>query len=132
MPIKNHTTKNHSCQALVFVCIDWRLHPKIEADFKKKYGRFDVCATAGAIKGFSDPIVKNFFLKQIEISRKLHHIKTVVLTIHRDCGAYGGSGAFANADDEKRRAKIELDKAEEIIIKKFPNLKIIKQFIEFD
>lgn len=125
MPIKHHTAS-----AIIFACIDWRLHPKIETDFQKKYGRFDLCATAGAIKGFFDPAAKNYFLKQIEISQKLHHIKKVVLTIHRDCGAYGGSKSFVNADDEYRRAKTELGKAEKIILKKFPHLQILKQFIE--
>ncbi|MEK9165605.1 MAG: carbonic anhydrase [Patescibacteria group bacterium] len=133
MLTKNHQTQHpHYCNAIVFVCIDWRLHPKIEADFKKKYGRFDLCATAGSIKGFFDPEIKKFLLKQIEISHKLHHTKTVVLTFHRDCGAYGGSSSFADRDDEKRRAKIELNKAEKIISKKFPQLKIIKQFIELE
>ena len=124
------TTISHSCKAIIFACIDWRLHPKIEEHFKKKYGQFDLCATAGAIKGFFDPMIKNYFLKQIEISRKLHYIKTVVLTIHRDCGAYGGSSSFDSLDYEMKRAKIELDKAEKIISKQFPKLKIIKQFLE--
>lgn len=125
------STKNHAASAIVFACIDWRLHPKIiEACFKEKYGQFDLCATAGAIKGFFDLEIQKYLLNQIEISHKLHQIKTVVLTIHQDCGAYGGSSSFANADDEHRRAKIELDKAEKIIIQEFPHLQILKHFIE--
>ena len=33
-------------------------------------------------------------LKQVEISRRLHSVKTVILINHEDCGAYGEAGTL--------------------------------------
>lgn len=121
---------SHSCPAIIFGCIDWRLHPGLEDIFSKKYHRFDLCATAGSLKGFSEPSIKNFLFKQITISQNLHQSKTIVLTMHRDCGAYGGSQSFAGPEAEFKHHQKELQKIGRLLSQKFPGLKIETFFVE--
>jgi len=121
---------SHTCTAIVFTCIDWRLHPQVERLCKEKYGTFDLCATAGAIKGFEDQKIKNFLLEQIAISHKLHEITIVVLTAHHDCGAYGGVKAFEDKDAEIEHHKKELEKVASTVSEKFPNLTVETYFLD--
>ena len=109
---------------LLFACLDWRLHPQIEEYFTKNNQGADLCVTAGSIKGLIDPQTQNYFLAQIEISKKLHNCQAIILTMHLDCGAYGGASAFENKDLEVANAKNELAKARAIVLQKFPELNI--------
>lgn len=109
---------------LLFSCLDWRLHPAIDNYFAKENIACDMCVTAGSLKGLLDPQTQDFFLKQIETSKNLHHCQEIVLTMHIDCGAYGGSAAFANAEEEITCYKNELKRAKQTISGKFPEIKI--------
>lgn len=123
---------SHNCPAIVFTCIDWRLHPCVEELLKERYGAFDLCVTAGAAKGFSDPVARDFLLSQIEISQKLHNSDTVVLAMHRDCGAYGGSGAFADKEAEFAHHSKILEETAGLTKSRFPELKLEKFFIDLE
>jgi len=117
---------------IVFGCLDWRLHPRFENYFCKKGITVDLCVTAGSLKGLIDPATQDFFLKQIEISKNLHHCQEIVLTMHMDCGAYGGSAAFGNIDEEIACYEKELWRAKEIIGQKFPDLPVKTWLIGLD
>lgn len=132
MSSKNNEHKIHSCFTVVFTCLDWRLHPQLENYFKEKYGTFDLCVVAGSLKGLLDKTTQDYFLKQIEISQKLHNSKAIILTMHKDCGAYGGSLNFKGAEEEFFHHKKILAGAEKILSKKFPRTKIIKYFIDLE
>ena len=123
---------SHNCKAIAFTCIDWRLHPQLEELLKEHCGVFDLCATAGAVKGLHNSSSQDFFLNQIEISVKLHSPETIILTVHRDCGAYGGSGAFANKDEEFAHHSKVLEETADFLKAKFPEFKIEKFFIELE
>ncbi len=114
----NKTTK------LLFTCLDWRLHPAIENYFAKSDIACDMCITAGSLKGLIDPATQDFFIKQIEVSKNLHHCQAAVLTMHMDCGAYGGAAAFSGPEEEIACYKKELQNAKRIINEKFPDLAI--------
>lgn len=80
----------HKCDAIVIHCIDFRMQKYIDAWLKKRFEDFtyDRVSVAGGI-------FDNYFvLKQVEISKKLHGIKKVILINHEDCGAYGRSGTY--------------------------------------
>lgn len=109
---------------IIFACLDWRLHPAIENYFAAENVACDMCVTAGSLKGLIDPAARDFFLKQIETSQNLHHCREVVLTMHMDCGAYGGSAAFSGPEEEISRDKEELRRAKEIIGGRFPELPV--------
>jgi carbonic anhydrase len=122
----------HSCKAIVFNCIDWRLHPDCEKYFQKKYKTYDMFYTAGSVKGLLEEGTKDLFLKQIEISRNLHSSKTVALTAHHDCGAFGGMANFKDKKEELSYYKQILDDAKKIVLAKFPDAKIEKYFIDLE
>jgi len=109
---------------IVFTCLDWRLHPQVENYFTQNGDGCEMCVTAGSIKALIDPVTQKYFLEQIDISKKLHNCQAVVLTAHIDCGAYGGSTAFENRQQEIERYKNEIEKAKKIINAKFPDLPI--------
>jgi len=117
---------------IVFTCLDWRLHPQIENYFTGEGDGCDMCVTAGSIKELIDPKTQGFMLNQIEISKNLHNCQAVALTMHMDCGAYGGSGAFSGPEEEISRGKEELRRAKEIIGGRFPELAVKTWLIGLD
>jgi carbonic anhydrase len=78
----------HTCEAVVVHCIDFRLQQILNDWLTERFGvrNYDRISWAGGIKDF-------IYLKnQIDISRRLHKIRKIVLVNHEDCGAYGPSG----------------------------------------
>jgi len=108
---------------VVFACLDWRLHPQIEQFFSQN-GGCDMCVTAGSVKDLIAPATQELFLKQISISKQLHNCQGVALTMHMDCGAYGGSAAFEYAAKETQLCKSELVRAKAIVAARFPELSV--------
>lgn len=116
---------------LLFACLDWRLHPQIEQYFIQN-NNCDCCITAGSIKGLIEETSRQFFLDQIAVSKKLHACQAVILTAHLDCGAYGGSVAFDNTENEIDFHRKELKGAKMIIAKYFPDLAIENYIIHLE
>lgn len=122
----NHS---HHCDALILLCMDWRKHgdglvDKIKSKFGFQKG-CDVITGAGSAKRLLDPVKAEDIFDQIEISKKLHNIHTVVLTNHTDCGAYGEAGT-----EERLLADLKL--AKEIMEKRFPDLKVETALVRLD
>ena len=123
----NHSV--HNCKAIVFNCIDWRLHPASEKYFQKKYKTFDMFYTAGSVKGLLEEETRAFFLKQIETSKGLHNSKIVALAAHHDCGAFGGMANFKDEKEEFSFYQDVLEKARVIVLESFSDAKVEKYFI---
>jgi len=114
--------------------MDFRFNEAIHA-WAEKQGLikdFDLVALAGAQKNFLDEETKAVALKQLDISSRLHGIKTVLLIAHQDCGAYGGSKSFASWDEERAKYSDDLESAAAIIKDKFPTLSVRKLILTFD
>jgi len=114
---------------LAFVCLDWRLHPQVEEYFTKSGDGCDACVTAGSVKGLIDESTRDFLLEQISISLELHNCRKVILTMHADCGAYGGTSSFDGPAAENDHHKRILDEASAIVAGKFPELTVEKYII---
>jgi len=79
--------------ALALTCIDYRL---VDAGVRFLDGLglakdFDQVALAGAsLAAVSDkfPSSNRAFWDHVDIARRLHHVKKLVVVDHRDCGAY--------------------------------------------
>ena len=112
----------HTCEAVVLHCIDFRFRNMLNDYLHKRFPEgYDLVSVAGSVKRLAlDPLENNFVLDQIRASHKLHEPKTMVLIQHEDCGAYGGSKAFADFQEELDTQKSELEKAEQILKKEFP------------
>lgn len=104
---------NHSCEAVIVTCIDFRfqifINRWISQNFDPK--TYDRVAWAGGVKDQEE------ILKQIEISKRLHHTKKAILINHEDCGAYGEEGtAEKHAQD--------LKDTKQKILSQFPDLEV--------
>lgn len=113
--------ENHNAETIVITCIDFRfqeyIHNWLAENFQPR--TYDRGAFAGAAKSL------NTILSQIEISKRLHHIKKVVIINHEDCGAYGPKGHF---DHHVRDLKQVTAKIRE----QFPNLEVETFYIHLD
>lgn len=112
---------DHNCEAVIVTCIDFRFQEYINNWIAQNFPpkSFDRVAIAGGVFDF------DYVLKQVEISKRLHHIKKVILINHEDCGAYGKAGtAEKHASDLKNAAA----KIKQI----YPDLEIETYYLPLD
>ncbi|MBI4137785.1 MAG: hypothetical protein HY472_00865 [Candidatus Sungbacteria bacterium] len=127
--------EHYAAEAFVVRCFDDRFW-KAYKNFLKSLGftHIDPESVAGGAKIFSSPEKesdRDFMLREIEKSIRLHHAKKVMLFTHHDCGAYGGFSRFNNdRDAEFTFHTSEHEKAAEIIRKRFPDLSVESYFID--
>jgi len=117
-----YAMNTHTCEAVVLHCIDFRFRNMLTVYLQQRFPEgYDLVSVAGSVKRLAeDSLENNFVLDQIRVSNRLHEPKTIMLIQHEDCGAYGGSKAFASFDEESNTQKSELEKAELILKKEFP------------
>lgn len=123
----------HHWEVLAVSCIDGRFIKRITEWLAEQTGGvFDYRTEVGASKAIIDcEPDRQGCCNVIETSLKLHSIKQLYLIDHVDCGAYGGSKNFAGEDEERQFHIKHLDKAAEILAKKYPNLEIKKVFADW-
>lgn len=115
----------HTCSTALVRCIDFRLGSAIRDYMQKNnlYNETDIISYAGATKNINDdaggPVET-----QIDLSKSLHSINTVILMNHTDCGGYGGRSAFESAEAEREHHLGELNKAKDRLAAKHPDLTI--------
>ncbi len=111
----------HTCEAAVLHCIDFRLAQALE-EYKKSQniiGDCDVISVAGAVGNIVNPKQESdreFVLRQLGLSKKLHDIKKIILINHTDCGAYGGAAAFPSKEEERAKHEADLHAAKELVL----------------
>lgn len=112
---------NHQAEAIIITCIDFRFQEYINNFLKEHFQpkTYDRGAFAGAAKSLE------IILSQIDVAKRLHHIKKAVLINHEDCGAYGSEGYI----DHHIR---DLQKASNTIKKQFPHLEIETYYLHLD
>jgi carbonic anhydrase len=112
---------NHTCDAVVVFCIDFRFQKYIHNWLDKQFANklYDYVGFAGGTKELET------VLNQIAISVRLHDIKEVVLMHHENCGAYGAEG------NPLRHAQ-DLQKAKKIILQHYPNLHVSLYYIHLN
>lgn len=107
----------HTCDGLVRCCIDFRFWHLIVRYVEENFSfdGWDLSSEAGGVKSILDQAEREAGVKGILISCRLHSMKTIILVAHEDCGAYGGSKAFASADAEREFHIGQLHYAHDII-----------------
>lgn len=112
---------NHDCETIIVTCIDFRFQEYINnwvaGNFQPR--SFDRVAFAGGVKNLDT------ILGQIEISKRLHHIKKVVLINHEDCGAYGKAGT-----PEKHTE--DLKNSADQIKQQYPDVEVQTYYLHLD
>ena len=109
----------HTCEAVVVHCIDFRFQHYLNDWLTQRFGikTYDRVSWAGGVKEF-------FYIQnQIEISKRLHNIKRVILINHEDCGAYGPAGT-------KERHTSDLAYAEQVV--KHLHVEVEKYYLHLD
>jgi carbonic anhydrase len=109
--------------------MDFRFGPDIKAMLESKghMGDVDIVSVAGAVKPLvhpTHPAEAEFMMRQLEISRLLHHTSHVILLAHEDCGAYGGRQAFADEKAERNTHETDLRAARDMIMAKLPEMRV--------
>lgn len=103
-------------------CLVWCFDDRFSgllAEFIKKHGNIhvDLVKAAGGAKDIADPddaLGRDYLLRQIEGSIKLHHTKTIGLMVHANCGAYGAP-KFETPEAEHDFYKGEVERAAEVV-----------------
>ena len=122
-----------SVNNIVISCIDFRFRNKISKKIEETLkGEADLVSLAGASKSLIDPKSQEVVLTQLQIANDLHHIKTVHILDHMDCGAYGGSAKFKSQEEETAMHEEKLREAAGIIKDKFPQLETKLYIVGFD
>lgn len=111
----------HTCDALIVCCIDFRFQKYIQKwlSTNMRDKTYDMVGFAGSTKSL--PVI----MKQVVISKSLHHIKEIILIHHEDCGAYG-------IESTPERHAIDLHKAQKKILAKYSDLKVPLYYLHLD
>ena len=133
---KSETSSSHyGADAFAVRCFDNRFWKVFKRFIKHlNLDHIDTESVAGGAKIFASPEKegdRDFMMRELEKSIKLHHTIQVFLFTHKDCGAYGGSARFKNTEKEFIFHKAELKKAKKITEEKFPELEVETYFIDF-
>jgi len=124
--------------AAIVQCFDHRFQLAFSKFFKRAgIASPDQIQIAGGAKALASPVseaAREFLIEQIRTSVRLHDTRRVILTLHSDCGAYGGlAEAFGgDAGLEAERQEAELRCAAERLHRALPALEISAYFAGFD
>jgi hypothetical protein len=131
--VPNDNLDKHECPLAVIKCVDFRFRESDQEFVVQGLGftDFDLYSWPGAAKavlrqnGFKKELVDNL----VSVSRGLHSIKKLLLLWHWDCGGYGGSKAFASAQEEEEAYRKDLQAVKDILAKELPeDLEIIMAY----
>ena len=111
----------HTCEVVVVHCIDFRLQHFLNDWLMERFGiqNYDRISWAGGVRDFV------YIQGQVDISRRLHQIKKVVLVNHEDCGAYGSTGT-------KERHINDLNYAERMIKTQYGDVDVEKYYLHIN
>ena len=127
-------------EALVLSCMDYRLMDDIETFMGKRgmRNRYDHIVLAGASLGAVQeryPAWSKTFWEHLDIAIQLHHIHTVIIIDHRDCGAYKVILGDDLANDRERETEVHaqhLARLGTAIKKKHPTLDVELHLMALD
>lgn len=130
------TLNNHDCKAVVLCCMDFRYHKAIVDHVTNELGipDFDLITEAGGVRYIAEQKkhVMDDMLAELDISFHLHHVDTIVLINHEDCGGYGGKSAFDGDDHERESHHSALKTAKDMLLKDHPEANIIPLYTYFE
>lgn len=127
--------EHYRAQAFVIQCFDDRFSSTSTGFLRAQdVKRFDLESVAGGAKILASPEKESdreFMLRELAISVRLHGTNRVMLFTHHDCGAYGGFARFHGSEEEEFAFhQEEHRKAAQVINARFPNLVVETYFID--
>ena len=139
--VKFESSPDHyTANVCVVWCFDDRFYKLLKAFGKQEhFGHIDLVKIAGGAKALASAEGaspdRDFVLNQIKTSARLHGTKRVILMLHRDCGAYGGSKNFADAGAERDELEKQLRHARDFVTQELSHvggLSVDAYFADFD
>ncbi|MDR3582035.1 MAG: hypothetical protein P4L67_02045 [Candidatus Pacebacteria bacterium] len=128
-------SEHYTADACVVWCYDDRFYKLLKA-FGKKQGfkNIDLVKVAGGAKALAGEAGadRDFVIGQVKTSVRLHGTKRVILMLHRDCGAYGGSKSFEDPEKERAYYESQLRAARDFVKKEAPAIPVDAYFADFD
>lgn len=126
----------YTADAAVVMCFDLRFNLAFHK-FLKKIGapNYDLIKVAGGAKCLASPennAEREFVLEQVRKSIRLHQTKRIVLMVHSDCGAYGGSAAFNSPAAEAEHHEDELRRAAAVLREAISGVTMEAYFVDFE
>ncbi len=102
-----------TCQALVVTCFDFRFQKTFVdwLDANVGHGNYDRVGLAGGVKNWAA------IAEQVDLAKRLHDIRQVILINHENCMAYGEAGTYEKHCADLRQARAE-------ILKKYPDVQV--------
>jgi carbonic anhydrase len=126
---------SEKAKALVLSCIDFRFIHSLNHFLETSglEGQYDLTALAGAslaLANFPHPAETEAFWDQLDISYNLHHVRSVIICDHQDCGAYEMlyPSLSQNVERERKIHASSLKSAAEKILNRYPNVKVTSYF----
>lgn len=106
--------------------MDFRLESAVEEYLQNKgiVNDCDIISVAGVTKDMLEN-PEGFVATQIDISKRLHEIDTLIIMHHMDCGGYGGHAAFEGIEAEHAFQIEQMKKSKEILEGKYEGLKAV-------
>lgn len=126
---------HYTAQAFTLRCFDDRFWKTFKNFLKARgYVHIDPVSVAGGAKVLASPekeTDRDFMLRELEKSIRLHHTERVLLFTHSDCGAYGGLARLGgSAEEQFAFHQAELAKAKAAVQAKFPGIEVETYFID--
>lgn len=119
----------HSFDAIAVICGDGRLTRTIGVQLAEKFGIVDVTGGPGSIRDLIDDS-KKYIFDSIDTYLSLHNNRKIILTMHEDCGAYGGKAAHNNdREAEFEHYKTLLEKARDKVLVRYPEVEVVLVYI---
>lgn len=118
----------HRCDTILVMCMDFRFRKKT-IRFVQEYldiPAFDQLAVPGSVKTILER--RGTVKEALEVSAHLHDIDRFILVNHQDCGAYGGSGGFDDADAEQAFHEAQLREARDRINGYYPDKAVLMYY----
>lgn len=120
---------SHNCNNLLLGCMDFRLQTAISDWLKENgyAGDVDLILVPGSCKVVAenqDGCQAGLILDGIRLAYEKHGVRRFFLTMHEDCGAYGGQSAFISADTEKNKHLADMKKVRDFLKEKYPDVEV--------
>jgi len=129
--------EGYAADAVVLCCFDERIRLAVNKFLQRQGIRHpDMIIVAGGAKTLASPesdFERDYILNLVRKSMHLHMTKRLFLMTHSDCGTYGGLSAFkGDPSAEMSHHQKELQRAAELVLATFPELKVDCFFVNFD
>jgi len=123
----NSKARKSDCDTILITCIDYRFAYRNQEFLNNKLDlqdNYDHISIPGSIYNLVNPNTQEVVLNKILSTKSFHLTKRIIIIAHKDCGGYGGSSAFGSDIAEEEYLSEDLRKAREILLKKYPILRI--------